>query len=177
VPAQRIIVAASPSAYSQRYLGRAERPPATAQRVLAIISARTNMFDLPIGSPGVYDVSALQPFVDKLPTEEQRGALVLLFNLVQISRLVDEFAAAVALLDYVEKLRADVEAVQPGDNKPLEIVRIIHALKLWNGMAGRDATMTIFHFGKTLAAIRTSLNGLPSIKDDVEPRSTSARLP
>jgi hypothetical protein len=126
------------------------------------------MLDLPIGSPGVYDVSVLQPFVDKLPPEEQRGALVLLFNLIQISSLVDDFAAAVALLDYVEKAGADVEAVSPGNCKPIEIVRVVHALKLWNGMAGRDAAMTIFHFGKTLAAIRTCLNGLSSIKGDVE---------
>jgi hypothetical protein len=126
------------------------------------------MLDLPIGSPGVYDLGVLQPFVDKLPSEEQRGALMLLFNLVQISRLVDDFAAAVALLDYVEKAGADVEAVNPGNCKPIEIVRVVHALKLWNGMAGRDAAMTVFHFGKTLAAIRTGLNDISSMKGDVE---------
>jgi hypothetical protein len=126
------------------------------------------MLDLPIGSPGVYDVSVLQPFVDELPPEEHRCALVLIFNLVQISRLVDDFAAAVALLDYAEKSAADVEAVSPGASKPIEIARVVHALKLWNDMAGRDAAMTVFHFGKTLAAIRSGLNDLSTLKGDVE---------
>jgi hypothetical protein len=126
------------------------------------------MFDVPIGSPGVYDVGVLQPFIDALPPAERRGALVLVFNLVQISRLVDDFGAAVALLDYVEKSAADVDAVNPGANKPIEVVRIVHVLKLWEDMAGRDAAMTVFHFGKALAAIRAGLSDLPSIKGDVE---------
>jgi hypothetical protein len=126
------------------------------------------MLDLPIGAPGVYNVGVLQPFIDKLPSEEHREALVLVFNLIQLSRLVDDFAAAVALLDYVEKSGADVEVVSPGSSKPIEIARVVHALKLWNDMAGRDASMTVFHFGKTLAAIRSGLSGLSSIKGDVE---------
>ncbi|MEH2522038.1 hypothetical protein V1279_007611 [Bradyrhizobium sp. AZCC 1610] len=126
------------------------------------------MLDLAIGSPGVYDVGFLQPFVDALPPAEHPGAMVLIFNLVQISRLVDDFGAAVALLDYVEKSAADVNAVSPGTSKPIEIARVVHVLRLWNGMAGRDAAMTVFHFGKTLAAIRSGLNSLPSIIDDVE---------
>jgi hypothetical protein len=34
------------------------------------------MSGLAIGSPGVYDVSVLQPLVDELPPEERRGYLV-----------------------------------------------------------------------------------------------------
>ena len=124
------------------------------------------MSGLAMGPFGVYDIGVLQPFVNELPPDEHRGALVLIFNLVQISRLVDDFAAAVALLDYVEKLAVDV--VSPCASKPIEIARVVHALKLWNDMAGRDAAMTVFHFGKTLAAIRRGLNDLSTLKGDVE---------
>lgn len=123
---------------------------------------------LAIGSPGVYDVAVLQPFIDQLPSEQQSGALLLIFNLVQISKLVDAFAAAVALLDHVENLATDVEAVHPGPSKPIEITRVVHALELWSEMAGRDAVMTVYHFEKTISAIRSALNAIPSVKSDVE---------
>jgi hypothetical protein len=61
----------------------------------------------------------------------------------------------------------DVEAVSPGDSKPIEIARVVHTLKRWSGMAGPDAAITVFHFGKTLAAIRSGLSGLPSVKGKV----------
>ena len=123
---------------------------------------------LAIGSPGVYDVAALQPFVDQLPSDQQSGASLLIFNLVQISKLVDAFAAAVALLDHVEKLALDVEAVHPGPSKPIEVARAVHALELWSEMAGRDAVMTVYHFEKTIASVRSALNDVPAVKCDVE---------
>lgn len=123
---------------------------------------------LAIGSPGVYDVAALQPFVDQLPSDQQPGAALLIFNLVQISKLVDAFAAAVALLDHVEKLASDVEAVHPGPSKPIEIARAVHALELWSEMAGRDAVMTVYHFEQTIASVRSAQNGIPAVKSNVE---------
>ncbi|MBB5046440.1 hypothetical protein HNR60_001185 [Rhodopseudomonas rhenobacensis] len=123
---------------------------------------------LPSGSPGVYDVGRLQPFVESLPAAEQEEALALIFNLIQIHRLVDDFAAAVALLDYTEQLEAQVKIVSPGSGEPTELARNLKTLNIWDEMAARDAAMTVFHFGKTVEAIRAASREIPTIKQNIE---------
>lgn len=131
-------------------------------------AARPARSRLAVNSPGVYDVAVLQPFLHGLPEEQQVGGGLLIYNLVQISKLVDAFAASVALLDYVEGLENAVEAVHPGSVKPIDIGRSVHALELWCEMAARDAVLTVYHFEKTIAAIRSVMRDVPVLISQVE---------
>jgi hypothetical protein len=110
--------------------------------------------------PDVYDIGLLQPFVHALPGEEQPAGMVLIFNLIQLNRLVDDFGAAVALFDHAENHLANMQGM-PKRSKENQLVQ------LWKEMAGRDSTSTIFHFGKTLVAFGKSMNKSPTIADGV----------
>ncbi|MCK1423902.1 hypothetical protein IVB15_01315 [Bradyrhizobium sp. 182] len=124
------------------------------------------MSDLPADSPGVYDVGILQPFVDALPEEEQRSGMVVLFNLVQLHRLVNDFGGAVALLDHVEIEVKKIQVLRT--TQSVLFNRALHMYKIWSEMAGRDAAATIFHFGKTIDAIRSGMRKLPTILNGVD---------
>ncbi len=124
------------------------------------------MFELPAGSPGVHDVGVLQPFIDALPLDEQRGGMVVLFNLVQLSRLVNDFGGAVALLDHVEIELKKIQVLRM--QQPILFSRALHMYKIWSEIAGRDAAATVFHFGKTIDSIRGGMRQAPSIMNEVD---------
>ncbi len=126
------------------------------------------MTSLPIGTPGVYDVGAMEAFVHRLPAAQQQAALVLTFNLVRISGYANNFCAAVSLLEFTEIECNKLNQAVPKSSITIEIARILGTLELWAEMGARDAAMTIFHFSKTLDAIRACLKDLPSVNGDVE---------
>ncbi|WFU14132.1 hypothetical protein [Bradyrhizobium sp. CB3481] len=111
--------------------------------------------------PDIYNIGSLEPFVHALPAEEQPAAMVLIFNLIQLNRLVNDFGAAVALLEHAESHLASIQILQTQNS--LTFVKESHVLELWKEMAGRDSTSTIFHFGKTLEAFGKSMNRSPTI--------------
>lgn len=119
------------------------------------------MSEIGPGQPGIHDIARLQPFVDSLPAGEEKGTMLLIYNLVQLHKYVSEFAAAVGLLDLVDLQQRDLEA---SDLDPEARARCTHMLIRWVEMAGREAAMTVFHFGKTLTAVRRGYKGLTSIE-------------
>jgi hypothetical protein len=72
-------------------------------------------------------------------------------NLFQIHIMVDRFAAAIALAEYSAPNAAEEKGAP-------------HLYRnFWRNFAGRDGALTIFDFSKTLAAIRGSLNEVPTL--------------
>jgi len=71
--------------------------------------------------------------------------MVVLFNLVQLDRLVNDFGGAIALLDHVEIEVKKILILRR--TEPILFSRALHMYKIWAEMAGRDAAATIFHFG------------------------------
>lgn len=121
-------------------------------------------------TPGVYDIGVLEPFVHSLPNEdEQYHSMVLLLNLTKLDGYVNDYAAAIGLHSHTEELRRSVLAV--GNEDRLTFNRTMHMLKLWDEMAGREAAMTVFHFGKSLSAIRASMKSTPTIMAEADHNS------
>lgn len=118
-----------------------------------------NGFDA--GGPGVYSIKMLEPFVHSLPTEdEQYHTMILLLNLVNLNEYTNNYGAAICLHSYAEGLRKSVVAIGPSDPA---YNRNLHMLKLWDEMAGREAAMSVFHFGKSLMAVRNLMKDAPSL--------------
>jgi hypothetical protein len=65
------------------------------------------------------------------------------------------------LLDLVDLQQRDAEA---SNLDPEARARCTHMLMGWIEMAGREAAMTVFHFGKTLTAVRRGYKGLTSVE-------------
>ncbi|UXT89297.1 hypothetical protein [Agrobacterium pusense] len=119
------------------------------------------------GTPGVYDASLLQPFVNSLPTEEdQYHSMVVLLNLQNLNGFVNDYASAIGLHLHVQQLRESVlRETQPGT---LDFNNHMHLLKNWDEMAGREAAMTIYHVGKALIQIKANLRFTGTIKTDAD---------
>ncbi|TIP06462.1 MAG: hypothetical protein E5X72_01725 [Mesorhizobium sp.] len=112
------------------------------------------------GEPGVYDIGILQPFVNRLPEGEEEAGMLMLFALVRLNGYLCDLQAAIGLIDHVEAVRLQVTGSQ------MDQVRkngSQHMLSLWMDMAGRDAAMTLFHYDKTLSAIRSEMRHVPFI--------------
>ncbi|MEB2843796.1 hypothetical protein [Endobacterium cereale] len=123
-------------------------------------------YNLLPNSPVKVDGSLFQPFIDSLESDdEQYHSMVLIMNLVQLNGFVNDYTAAVALHAFVIETRNRLLDARGLDLSMIH--RKQEGLRLWDEMAGRDAAMTVFHFGKTLHNVRTSLRRTPTIKDKV----------
>lgn len=119
------------------------------------------------GTPGVHDIAIFKPFIESLPSEEeQHHSMVLLLNLQKLNGLVNEYASAVGLHTYAGQLRASVLTVNDRDS--LDFNNNMHLLKNWDEMAGREASMIVFHVGKSLKQIKEILRFTPTIRADVD---------
>ncbi|KAA3511598.1 hypothetical protein [Agrobacterium rosae] len=122
-------------------------------------------YDLLPGTPGVYDASVLQPFVDSLPSpEEQNHSMITVLNLQNLSGYVNDYAAAVGLHNHVQDLRRSLLSANAPDT--LILNNSLHLIKNWDDMAGREAAMTLFHFGKALMQIKANMRLTPTIKEE-----------
>ena len=118
-----------------------------------------SVFDL--NGPGVYSINLLEPFIHSLPSDdEQCHTMVLLHNLVCLNHYTSDYNAAVGLHRQAEHLRKSVLTIGPSDTA---YNRNLHMLKLWDEMAGREAAMTVFHFGTALSTIRSSMRNAPTL--------------
>lgn len=118
------------------------------------------------GTPGVYDINTVKPFIESLPSDdEQQHSMVMLLNLQNLNSYVNDYAAAIGLHIHVGQLRASVLQQMTPDT--LEFNNNMHMLKNWGGMAGREAAMTVFHVGKSLLQIKANMNSTPTIKAGV----------
>jgi len=86
-----------------------------------------------------------------LPESETSAAYVLTRNIMSLNRQVEKFAAALAL-------RRSCEGQT--DQFPITLQ--------WIFIAARDATMTIYHFAKTLEAIRGGCKNAPILQGRVD---------
>lgn len=117
------------------------------------------------GTPGVYDASLLQPFINSLPTEEeQHHSMITLLNLQNLNGYVNDYASAIGLHNHVQDLRKSVLNV----NEPNTLVfnNNMHLLRNWDDIAGREAAMTLFHVGKALMQIKANMRFTQTIKAD-----------
>lgn len=123
---------------------------------------REDMCNFDPNSPGVYNIGILEPFIHSLPTdEEQYHSMIHVHNLTRLSDFLSDFASAVALREHVETLRQQV--LSAGGVDKLALNQNMHVLKRWDDMAGREAAMTIFHYGETFKAIRSGLRNNPTL--------------
>jgi hypothetical protein len=83
------------------------------------------------------------PLIARLPENEQAKAVLFCGNLLMLRRHEQNFAAAVALIDFTDSLRN----TSPSDEQRSDL------LDLWNHIACRDAIMTIYHFEHVLRSI------------------------
>lgn len=128
------------------------------------------MQDFEPNSPGIYDIGILEPFIHSIPNDdEQHHSMMLVFNLIRLSDYVNDYTGAVGLHSYTENLRQSVRAC--GKDDALTFSHNILMLKTWDEMAGRDAAMTIFHFGEALAAIRSAMKDTPTIRAEADHNS------
>jgi hypothetical protein len=120
------------------------------------------MYSFDPNSPGVYSIGILEPFIHSLPTdEEQHHSMIHIQNLTRLSDFLNDFCASVALHQHVATLHQQV--LLAGDGDKLAFNRNMHMLKRWDDVAGREAAMTIFHYGKTLKALRSGLKHTPTL--------------
>ncbi|MBB6469263.1 hypothetical protein HNQ96_005152 [Aminobacter lissarensis] len=89
----------------------------------------------------------------------------MLFNLTRLNDFVNEFAAAIALLELVDQLEKMVVSDQTQDE--LTYTKNRHANCLWQEMAGRDAAMTVYQYRHTLEGIRKSMQYVPTMAASV----------
>lgn len=135
------------------------------------------MYEFELGTPGVYDIGILEPFIQSLDSKEEQPGMLVLFNLIELNTYLNDFTAAVGLHEYVALMIEDALATQMKDT--LTTNRKMHMLKVWNNMAGREAAMAVFHFGKAIESVRAGLKNVPSIKEHVlhdELRSVKRQL-
>ncbi|GEM_PF-1210483 len=130
------------------------------------------------GEPGVHDIAVVQSFVNSLPTEEeQHHSMVVFLNLQNLNGYVNDYASAISLRSYVQVLREEVlRNLQFGT---FEFTNKMHTLNKWDDMAGREASMTVFHVGKTLMQIKENLRLTGTIRADADSavlRSASREL-
>ncbi|MND82519.1 hypothetical protein D3C80_743530 [compost metagenome] len=119
------------------------------------------------GMPGVYDIGVLQSFVNNLPTdEEQHHSMVVLLNLKNLNGYVNDYASAIGLRRYAQTLREEVLRTVPSGT--LDFTNQMHMLKNWDEMAGREASMTVYHVGKTIEQIRGNLRFTETIAADAD---------
>ncbi len=119
------------------------------------------------GTPGVYDIGSLQSFVNNLPTdEEQHHSMVVLLNLKNLNGYVNDYASAIGLRRYAQTLREEVLRTVPSGT--LDFTNQMHMLKNWDEMAGREASMTVYHVGKTIEQIRGNLRFTETIAADAD---------
>lgn len=124
------------------------------------------MADFPkVGTPGVYDIASVEPYVHSLAEEEQQHAMVMLLNLTHLNAYTNEYAAAVALVDHVEGLEA--QAIANPERDQLTQNRKRYLLTMWREMAGRDAAMLVAHYEETLSAIRGEMKNVATIRAEV----------
>lgn len=125
------------------------------------------MTDFPkVGTAGVHDAANAEPYLHALPEEEQHHAMMMFFNLTQLNVFANEYAAAVNLVAHVEELEQHLIAHPLGDELLQNQNR--HLLKMWREIAGRDAAMTVFHYDKTLRAVRGEMKNVPTIKSETD---------
>jgi hypothetical protein len=82
--------------------------------------------------------------VDQVPPEEFNALWHIMKALRQIMQHTEEFAAALRLFDFCTSEMERGKNGQDASNLPL------HA---WRLMAGRDAGMSIYHFGMTIVTV------------------------
>jgi len=113
--------------------------------------------------PGVHDMGKLQAFINTIKDDdEQYHSMMLIYNLQALNAYVNDYAAAIGLHLHIDGLRKQVQNVNIRGT--IEFTKNMHALDLWNQMAGREACMTVFHFGKSLNAIRSTMKDTPTIR-------------
>jgi hypothetical protein len=110
---------------------------------------------------GVYDIGILSDYLNSLPADEVGQSGLMLFNLTRLNDFVNEFAAAVALLELVDQLEMMVLLDQTQEE--LAYTKNRHANRLWQEMAGRDAAMTVYQYRHTLDGIRKSMPHVPTM--------------
>lgn len=115
------------------------------------------------GTPHVYDASALTPFLSTLPASEQEHSLIALHNLINLSGYVNDYGSSVALHTHVKDLRQSILETTKPDN--LMLSKQLSLLKSWDEMAGREAAMTLFHFGKTLMHIKANMRFTVTLRE------------
>ncbi len=124
------------------------------------------MFAPDLNSDCIYDAGILTPFINSLPSEdEQKNSMVLLFNTINLNTYLEECKAAVNLCSYTDQLRQAVSNEREEDL--LTFTRNMATFKFWDNIASRDLVMTVFHFGKALEAIKSSMNLTPIISAQV----------
>lgn len=119
------------------------------------------------GTPGVYDASVLNPLIESLPADEQHHSMITLLNLINLSSYLQEYASAVALHHHVKILRQSVPPTEEPDTHALNANMQI--FKNWDEMAGREASMVLFHFGNALMQIKANMRLTGTLKDASNP--------
>jgi len=83
----------------------------------------------------VYDFGVLQTFINSISTdEEQYHSMITIHNLILLSEFLDDFQAAVLIIETNEKTRRDIP--QNNKYKGLNLDRNWNMLKRWDAMAG-----------------------------------------
>ena len=109
----------------------------------------------------VFDQS-IQTFIESLPTEEQDHAMVTLLNLQNLSSYLNDFASTVALNLHVEQIRSSITSEDSPDATLFE--NNLRMLENWDGLCGRELSITVAHIGKTLFHLKMNLRSTPSIQ-------------
>ena len=98
--------------------------------------------------------------VSAFPEGERKQAVALLGLFGALSHYTDRFEYALRLFELSEGELA--KTLSPGPKMEDQDARFMHAG--WMQIAARDATMTLFHFAKTIDEIRGSLRYLPTLR-------------
>ena len=98
--------------------------------------------------------------VSAFPEGARKQAVALLGLFGALSHYTDRFEYALRLFELSEGELA--KTLSPGPKMEDQDARFMHAG--WMQIAARDATMTLFHFAKTIDEIRGSLRYLPTLR-------------
>lgn len=96
--------------------------------------------------------------IHKLPEAEQAAGFVLQNSLRSLKIYSEHFLAALQLFDFSHQ---QYRLAKEGNIAPSE--EISKTLQRWISMSGRDAVMTLYHFGRAMEGIRESMNDTPTI--------------
>jgi hypothetical protein len=128
-----------------------------------------------------FDVPRL--FINELPPAEQKTARFIEIQLFQLDMYVSRFAAVLSLFDYsslqcdeaTERRRVEKQKImgKPGYFEANE--RLLNerraALRLygeWRFIAARDGAMALYHFGKSIEALKRNLHECPTLERIVQ---------
>ena len=124
------------------------------------------MYTFDTSEPGVHDMAKLQAFIYTITDEaEQENTMLLVYNLFQLNSYVNEYAATIALHNYIQTLRSQAHISIPKNTK--DHTEKMYLFNVWDQMCGREAAMIVFHFGKSISAISSLLNKTPTIQKKI----------